>query len=149
MINYPALPWQLRGNANSSPADSQQEIMVGKEYHRNDLKEGQLKLNYGGGKLNLAAGSDAWLRAQLNGGLHTKSIEADNNILKVTLKGTEKEIWQFGENDLNDRLWSIKIAPELIWRIDANIGYVEVDMDITNVKPIEMDSKLVTCILDI
>lgn len=147
-VNDPTLPLDFISQGNLESGPSTQEIYVSKASHPN-LKQGELKLNYGGGRLNLSAGSDAWLQGRINSKLAAKTIEVDNDKLRVILKAKEDDFWPSRKNGSNDRLWSVKLAPELNWRIDANIGAVAANLDLSNINLQEFKCNLGAGALDL
>ncbi|MGE5450120.1 MAG: LiaF transmembrane domain-containing protein [Methanomassiliicoccales archaeon] len=120
-----------------------QELTVRKSEHAG-LKSGQLTLNFGGGRLDLASGTGQWLEGRITGGLREKLVQVENDRLKIVLRAAEpQDFWPRGENEwAKDREWNLKLAPELNWVINANIGAVAADMDLSNIGLSHLDCNL-------
>lgn len=117
-----------------------ENLDISKNQHPN-LQKGELTVNFGGGELDISQAAEGqWMAGTLAGKLGVKSVEAIDDTLKVYLKLKEND-WAAQVSDSRPR-WELKLAPNLRWQIDANIGAVDANMDLSNINLEELDCDL-------
>ena len=95
-----------------------------------EVKQGNLDIDYGGGKLLLSPGTQDLLVADFGNRQIKPRIEANGQVLDINLSQN-----QFNWNPATDKLnhWQLKISPDLVWSLDIDAGAIDGNIDLTGI----------------
>lgn len=104
-----------------------------------EVIQGNLDIDYGGGKLLISPGTQDLLLADFGNRQIKQQIEANGQVLDINLSQN-----QFNWNPATDKLnhWQLKISPDLVWSLDIDAGAIDGNIDLTGIPLRELNCNL-------
>jgi len=103
------------------------------------VKEANLSLDYGGGKLLISPGISSLFQADFSNKQLQQRIEATEQNLQIFLI-QKQYTWTPQQQSLNR--WQLKISPELAWKLDIDAGAIDGNIDLNGVPLRELNCNL-------
>lgn len=103
------------------------------------VKEADLKINFGGGKLTFSPAAQELFKADFNSTQVEREIQASGQNLRIDLNQHQTS-WSPREDHLN--IWQLQLSPDLSWKLDMNTGAVDGNIDLRGVPFHELDCNL-------
>lgn len=91
------------------------------------VHEGNLSIDYGGGKLLISPGTQSLLQGNFSNKHIQQQIETTAQDLEVELSQAQYS-WTPQAENLNR--WQLEISPELTWKLDIDAGAIDGNIDL-------------------
>ncbi|MEN6324629.1 MAG: DUF5668 domain-containing protein [Syntrophomonas sp.] len=101
-----------------------------------DVKQCNLNVDYGAGKLSIAPGTLDLLKGDFNSKTAVKNVTASMDKLDVELRQSD-DAWIPSDNKFNQ--WRLWISPDIAWILNINTGAVDGNIDLTGIPLQELD----------
>lgn len=101
-----------------------------------DVRQCNLTVDYGAGKLSIAPGTLDLLKGNFNSKTAVKNVTARMDNLDVDLRQSD-DSWIPVHNNLNQ--WKLWLSPDMAWILNIDTGAVDGDIDLTGIPLQELD----------
>lgn len=101
-----------------------------------DVKQCNLNIDYGAGKLSIAPGTLDLLQGDFNSKTAEKNVTAGMGKLDVYLRQSD-DSWIPSHNNFNQ--WKLLISPDIAWILNIDTGAVDGNIDLTGIPLRELD----------
>lgn len=122
--------YMIWGEKNNDYKKSTVSVLTISPQQYPQVSEGNLKIDYGGGKIAISPGSPQLLKADFNNEKINQRIDSNDRNLQVYL-GKSQQNWPSREENIDT--WRIQISPQLTWNLDINAGAVEENIDLKGI----------------
>jgi len=103
------------------------------------VKDADLNINFGGGKLTLSPTAQEIFKADFNSTQVVRDIQSSGQNLQIDLNQRQSS-WTSKKDNLNQ--WQLQLSPDLSWKLDIDTGAVDGNIDLSGVPIRELDCNL-------